>query len=202
MSLRVIVPVVEGHGEVTALQAILYRMADAMGHRAALRVNPPIRVKAGSFLKPGHDDFSRYVELAAAKALQDSGLVLILLDCEDECPAQLGPSLLQRARAVRDDAAYLVVLAHREFEKWFIAAAHSLFGGDGLIQGTEPPADPEAIRNAKGWLGERMVFGYDPVIHQLALGRRFDLQQASSVASFDRFYRRLARFLEAGTVVP
>lgn len=202
MTERLIVPVVEGHGEATALPAILHRMAAAIGHPGRLRVNPPIRVKAGSFLRPGHDDFSRYVQLAAAKAAQDVGLVLILLDCEDECPAQLGPALLQRAFAVRSDAAYLVVLAYREFETWFIAAARSLCGGDGLAEGTEPPADPEAIRNAKGWLGERMAFGYDPVIHQLALGRRFDLKQARAVASFDRFYQRLERFLAAGTVAP
>ncbi len=200
MTERLIVPVVEGHGEATALPAILHRMTAAIGHSGRLRVNPPIRVKAGSFVQPGHGDFSRYVQLAAAKSVQDAGLVLILLDCEDECPAQLGPALLQRALAVRSDAAYLVVLACREFETWFIAAARSLRGGDGLTEGTEPPTDPEVIRNAKGWLGERMAFGYDPVIHQLALGRRFDLKQASTIASFDRFYQRLEQFLDAGTV--
>ncbi len=202
MTTRLIVPVVEGHGEEKALPAILHRMAVASGQPAGLRVNPPIRVKAGSFLRPDHADFARYVELAAAKAAQGSGLVLILLDCEDACPAQLGPSLKRRAQAVRGDVVYLVVLAYREFETWFIAAARSLRGGDGLREDADPPADPETIRNAKGWLGQRMTFPYDPVIHQLTFGRRFDLEQARAVASFDRFYRRIGHFLDRHSAPP
>jgi Domain of unknown function (DUF4276) len=199
---RLIVPIVEGHGEVEALPAILHRMAAALGCTDGVRVNPPIRVKAGSFQQPGHEDFARFVQLAAAKAAQDAGLVLILLDCEDDCPARRGPALLRRARVERDDIDYLVVLAYREFETWFIAAARSLCGEGGLREGTEPPAAPEAIRNAKGWLGERMRFGYDPVMHQLSLGRRFDLQQARAVPSFDRFYRRLGETLASGVPAP
>ncbi len=203
MTARLLVPVVEGHGEEKALPAILHRMAAAIGRPLGLQVNPPIRVKAGSFLRPDHAYFARYVQLAAAKSAQDAGLVLILLDCEDDCPARLGPDLLRRARAVRSDADYLVVLAYREFETWFLAAAHSLRGIDGFAADAEPPPDPEALRDAKGWLGARMApHGYDPVVHQLAMGRKFDLQQARSVPSFDRFYQRLSRFLTTGTVRP
>ena len=95
---------------------------------------------------------------------------------------------------------YLVVLAYREFKTWFVAAAQSLRGIDGFAVNAEPPPDPEALPDAKGWLGARMPpHGYDPVVHQLARDRRVDLQQARSVASFDRFYQRLSSFLAAGT---
>lgn len=202
MTVRLVVPIVEGHGDWEALPAVVRRIAADAPSPFAVRVNPPIRVKVGSFLNdPAY--FSRYVALAAAKAAQDAGLVLILLDCEDQCPAQLGPALLQRARTTRGDVAYLVALAHREFETWFVAAARSLRGIDGFAADAEPPPDPEAFRDAKGWLGARMTpHGYDPVVHQLAMGRRFDLQQARAVPSFDRLYRRLGRFVATGTATP
>jgi hypothetical protein len=189
-------PIVEGHGEVEALPALLHRIAAHAGFTGALRVNPPIRVKAGSFLKdPGY--FERHVALAAAKAAQGRGGVLIVLDCEDSCPGILGPDLLRKARTVRDDVDTLVALAYREYETWFIAAIRSLRGQWGLRADLSPPTDAESIRNAKGWLGDRMDGGYDPVTHQIAFTRAFDLEEARSLASFDRFYRRLCVLLES-----
>ncbi|WP_281173328.1 hypothetical protein [Azospirillum halopraeferens] len=43
-------------------------------------------------------------------------MVLILLDCDDGCPAQIGPRLLGQAKQVRDDVEYVLVLAVRGFE--------------------------------------------------------------------------------------
>lgn len=189
-----VVPIVEGHGEVEALPALLHRLSSALKLNSPLVVNPPIRVKVGSFL---NDDeyFCKHVTLATAKALDKSGSVLILLDCEDDCPAILGPRLLERARNVRVDARFLVVLAYREFETWFIAAARSLKGQRGLPNDLEPPPDPDAIRDAKGWLSKRMDGGYDPLTHQLPLTRVFDLSEARSNGSFSRFCSRIVDLL-------
>ena len=95
--MRYVAPIVEGHGEVEALPALLHRIATLAAVEGTLRVNPPIRVKSGSFLHD-HDYFSKQIALAAAKAAQGGGAVLILLDCEDDCPATLGPDLLRRAQ--------------------------------------------------------------------------------------------------------
>lgn len=190
-----VAPIVEGHGEVEALPTLLYRIARLAFGEGTLRVNPPIRVKSGSFL---HDDgyFRKQVALAAAKAAQGGGAVLILLDCEDDCPATLGPDLLRRAQAVRTDVDVLVTLAYREYETWFLTAARSLRGLSGLPDNLAPPPAPEAIRDAKGWLGTRMPYGYDPVIHQLAFSRRFNLDEARANPSFNRFYEQILRLLE------
>ena len=120
-----VAPIVEGHGEVEAVPALLHRIARRASFQGLLRVNPPIRVKQGSFV---NDDeyFRNQVRLAAAKAAQENGSVLILLDCDDDCPARLGPELLRRAKEGRSDVDMFVALAYREFETWFIAAAHSL----------------------------------------------------------------------------
>jgi hypothetical protein len=65
--MRYVAPIVEGQGEVEALPALLHRMAILSGVEGVLRVNPPIRVKSGSFLHD-HDYFRKRVALAAAKA--------------------------------------------------------------------------------------------------------------------------------------
>lgn len=186
-----VAPIVEGHGEQQAVPHLLQRIAAAEGRFASLRVNPPIRIKSGSFIK---DDqyFRKHVALAAGKARQHpNGHVLILLDCEDDCAASLGPSLLGRAQEVADDVSILVALARREYETWLVAAANSLRGVEGLPADLIAPADPEARRDAKGWLGRQMPKGYDPVRHQLPLTLRFELQAARTVASFDRLFRKI-----------
>ena len=177
------------------MPALIRRIADSVGFVGDLRMNPPIRVKSGSFLND-EDYFRRYVALAAAKAVPHSGSLLILLDCEDDCPGTLGPTLLQRAQAVRSGVDIFVALACREYETWFISAAPSLRGRRGLPQDLNTPKDAEQTRNAKGWLGDRMNVRYDPVIHQLEFTKEFDLKLARTNRSFDRLYRRVQSFLQ------
>lgn len=178
--------IVEGHGEIEAIPILLRRLNNHIGAPEYLQMNAPIRIKSGSFLNDD-DYFNKYVALAAAKAAEKKGCVLIILDCEDYCPATLGPSLLSKAQAVRNDVRYLVVLAYREFESWFIAAAESLRGHFGFPDDFSAPADIEGIRDAKGWLGKRMNIKYDPITHQHQLTKIFDLDQAQNTASFKRF---------------
>ena len=192
----VFVPIVEGQGEVQAVPNLLYRIAQTVQPAATIRVNPPLRVKASSFL---HDAayFHRQMTLASAKAAQSQGHVLILLDCEDDCPAVIGPALLRRAQAVRPDVSMLVCLISREYETWFMTAAQSLRGCCGLAADLTPPANPAAVRGAKEWLSRRMPYPYDPIVHQLDLTRAFDLQQAQANQSFQRLVRKLQALLTA-----
>lgn len=191
-----VAPIVEGHGEVTAVPVLLRRLHQALEPSQGLTVNPPIRVKAQAFFKMDHD-FRRFVSLAAAKAAQERGGVLILMDCEDDCPATLGPKLLAAAKGVRGDVPYLVALARREFETWFIAAAPSLHGVCGLPAEMNAPAYFEDIRDAKGWLGRQMPHGYKETEHQARLARQFDLTQACRAQSFNRLFQRLPGFLSS-----
>jgi|ERR1700735_1136383 Domain of unknown function (DUF4276) len=177
-------PIVEGHGEQEAVPILLRRIAQHANARQIPRINAPIRVKSGSFLN-NDQYFANYVGMAANKAAQENGTVLILLDCDDDCPASLGPSLLTRAKAVRDDVKYIVALARCEFEAWFIAAIES------LNPGAAAPSEIESIRNAKGWLGERMGISYDPITHQHQFTRVFDLDLAQRSDSFKRLYLKI-----------
>ena len=187
-----IVPIVSGHGEVKAVPTLLYRVA---GMGSALRVHEPVfRVHENKFI----NDFKYFndrFEAAAIRAAMNQGMILIILDCEDDCPAVIGPKLRQWAKTARSDVTVLVVLAYREFETWFVTAAKSLAGHFSWPRNVEPPPDPERIRGAKEWLSRHMGETYVEVTHQLDFTRRFDLDQARSNPSFDRFYRRIHDFL-------
>lgn len=185
-----IIPIVEGHGEVEAVPLLIRRVFQEFRPDSEPKINPPTRIKVGSFLND-QDYFTKYIRLATAKAAQADGTVLILLDCEDGCPATIGPSLLSRAKSVRSDARYIVALAHREYETWFLAAANSLRGCSGLPTDLNPPLNPEACRGAKEWLQKRMTSPYDEIIHQAKFTARFNLKAARSIPSFARLVDKL-----------
>ena len=145
---------------------------------------------ASAFLK-FETEFERVVKFSAAKAKEGSGVVLILLDCEDDCPATLGPKIAAEATSVRSDIDYVVCLAYREFETWFMFAAASLAGKCGLPADLLPPSNPESHRDAKGWFGHQMTNGYLETEHQVALTALFDLQSALKSKSFKRLVDRL-----------
>ncbi|MEW6303097.1 MAG: hypothetical protein AB1705_06480 [Verrucomicrobiota bacterium] len=186
-----IAPIVEGHGDVQSVPLLLRRFATDFAPASQLRLNPAIRVKVGSFLN-NNDYFKRHVELAARKARQwPNSCVLIVLDCEDGCPAELGPDILRRARDCRPDVVTIVILAYREFETWFLAAAASLRGVCGLPLDLEPPANPEALRDAKGWLSGKMGRPYNEPEHQPRLTAVFSFEEAQGAKSFARTVRKM-----------
>jgi len=121
--------------------------------------------------------------------------VLVLIDGDDDPACTLGQALLARAQIARPDRRVGVVLAVREYEAWFLAAAASLRGRRGLPDDLEVPASPEILRDAKGWLGARMPRGYSPTADQPALTDLFDLELARGSPSFGKLVRELTRLL-------
>lgn len=186
--------IVEGHGEVDAVPLLLRRVALAIRPDLSVHVEQPLRVSRNKLVKPG--ELERTVELAGRR-VGPQGAVLLLLDSDDECPAHLAPALLSRARKTRSDLAIGVVLAKREFEAWFLAAAESLRGKRGLSPNLTAPEEPESIRGAKEWLTAHMEPGrkYVETLDQPALAAIFDLELARRASSFDKFYRDVASLL-------
>jgi hypothetical protein len=171
--------IVEGDGEVTALPVLLRRLSQWHVPAEHVDVLTPIRVYKDRFLnRPG--EFSRHLQLAAAKC-GDSGWILILFDADDDCPAHKGHTVLKQARAIIPHRRVAVVLANREYEAWFIAAAESLNGCRGFqTHPNDAQVDPEIPRNAKGWVRERMPAGagYGETTDQPAFSAQFDLNLA------------------------
>lgn len=185
-----IVTIVEGDGEVKALPILLRRVAEARGIYD-LDVPAPIRVRRDQFIRRD-EEFKRKIQLAAAKA--KDAKVIILLDADDDCPVELAADIAERAQSVAPGLWLSVVVARREYEAWFLAGAASLAGKRGLREDMEAPAEPDSIRNAKGWLSERIRTGrYHEVSDQPALTAVIDLEQ---VAVRSRSFRKFVKEVE------
>ncbi|MDP9845492.1 DUF4276 family protein [Streptosporangium lutulentum] len=193
-----IASIVEGDGEVSALPVLLRRIAGSLSVWN-VRIPTPRRIPRSKLIAPGGVEDA---VLQASYQVTGAGGILLLIDSDDDCPASLGPTLLQRAREARGDKGISVVLAHREFEAWFLAAAASLSGCRGLADPLNPPPDPEGIRGAKEWLSARKTDGtpYKPTVDQAGLASAFDMEQARKAApSFDKFWRDIERLLRGGS---
>lgn len=188
-----LVCIVEGYGEVDALPLLIRRVAAELDSHLQLDIPRPIRAARNQLVLEG--ELERYVELAARQTRPDDG-ILILLDSDDDAACELGPTLLARAVACRGDRRIRVVLAVREFEAWFLAAAASLAGLRGLPADLARPPNPEGVRDAKGWLSERLrPRSYHGTIDQPALVVAMDIQEARQAPSFDKFCRDVRALL-------
>ncbi len=184
-----IASIVEGNGEEAALPVLLRRLNEwRPGHDYAQAL-PPIRVRRDRFLNRD-DEFRKQLLLAAAKC-GERGWILVVLDADDDCPATLAAQIYQRAQQYVPHRCLSVVLANREYEAWFIAAARSLDGYRGFRCPGDAPVNAEAPRDAKGWLRRNMKGGtYSEVRDQPAFTARFDLQQAFENS---RSFRKLCK---------
>lgn len=182
-------PVVEGHGEVTAVPVLIRRIVAAYAPGVYADVARPIRVKRDLIVQP--EGIEDAIDLAARRTAPGDG-ILVLVDADTDCPFELATDLAARAQKRRTDRTIRVVVAKREFEAWFLAAARSLAGRRGFPETLAPPADPEEVRDAKGWLSARTGRGqsYKPTVDQAALAQTFDLELAREGArSFRKFVK-------------
>jgi hypothetical protein len=190
--------IVEGDGEEEAFPLILRRILEEIDPALAWStvLHPPIRRDRG--LLKQRDHVVRVVELAARQLSRD-GVILMLLDADDDCPAELGPRLLGWAQSARSDIPTSVVVANREYEAWFLAAAASLSGHRGLSENAVAPTDPESIQGAKEWLRRRMpgAAPYSPMQHQASFSQRMSLAEARRAPSFEKLCRDVRRLVEA-----
>lgn len=182
--------IVEGQGDKDALPEVVRRILREVAPHTNVSIGDPVRVSRSKLVR--RNDLEGYVELLARR-LRGGGAILVVIDADDDCPADLGPKLLGHAQGVRPNIPMSVVLANREFEAWYLAAIESLHGICGLKK-VHPPPDAEAIRDAKGWLSRNMhEYGYSPTIDQVQLARKFDLTAARRAPSFDKLYRDMQR---------
>ncbi|RKH18423.1 DUF4276 family protein [Corallococcus sp. AB018] len=189
--------IVEGDGEVPAARILVTRLAHYLQSPVHPDPLPPLRVKRNKLvMKAVLQDAVEFM----ARKVGDEGRILVLLDADDDLPCVLGPQLLDWACEQRSDRIISVVVAQCEYEAWFLTAAESLRGQRGLPADLIAPSHPERIRDAKGWLGQRMPGGYRATIHQPALTSVFDLEAARRADSFDKLVRDMGMLL--GVSVP
>ena len=200
-----VAPIVEGHTEVACLERLLHRVwLELPTALNRIHVLPPSRGNRSSLARVGNPELETKVNEGGAtlrrrlsREADSSGFILLLLDADDDCPARLGPELLARASAIRPDIHIACVLANRQFENWFKAAAGSLAGVGKLPADLVAVADPESGRGA-AWLTEQMKrldskSEYKKPGDALLLTQRMDLALCrANSPSFARLCRELA----------
>lgn len=188
--------IVEGHGEVSALPVLLRRIAADINPEVAVDIPPPIRTPRSSLMTDA--GLKRAVELAAEKS-GPGGAILLLLDSDDDCPADLAPKLLQKLTSLRPDRRLAVVLPEREYEAWFIVASASLAE---RLSATLTAADiggAHAIRDAKGRIRDCLKGKvYSETVDQASLSALIDLNLARRCSSFDKLWREMERLISLG----
>jgi len=194
--MKTIVSIVEGDGEVAALPILLRRIGEWKVPGEYINVPRPIRVRRDQFLNR-EEIFSKQLQLAGLKCNEaGDAWILILLDADDDCPVDLAENILRRAADILPQHKISVVLANREYEAWFLAAAQSLNGVRGLTI-TELVTEPDSIRGAKEWLKLRhSEKRYGEITDQPALSAAMDLPSAFARS---RSFRKLCNEIEKNT---
>jgi hypothetical protein len=191
----VLVPVVEGQSEERALGVLLRRLI-AAGDAPETEVARPFRVKRNKVVREGE------LERAVAQAVRSrSGAtaVLVVLDADDDCAAELAPTLVLRG-STASQLPIGVVLPTVEIEAWILAAIESVRGARGIRSDAQPPADVESVRDAKGALTNRMAGarGYVATDDMPAFFATMDLDLAESRSrSMGKFVREVRRLSAA-----
>lgn len=194
--------VVEGHGEVRAALNLITRLWRDLALRETVFADPPIR---GTAL---HAKSGMLKSCEILRSKPDCDGALILRDEDDGCPATRGPEAAGWVLEAGLSFPVATVLAHREFEAWFLPCVHLMAGRPlvdpngssrlGLQAGTTFSGNPEEIRGVKEWLSRHFTAGksYKPTLDQLPLTRLIDFQvlRNAELPSFGTLERAL-RFL-------
>lgn len=196
----IIQPIVEGQGEEAAVPLLLRRLRDE-AQAWGLEVGRPHRKRRTQLVKK--DSLQSAVRVAALR--EDCVGILVVFDADDDCPAELAPTLERWAREAAGETPCAVVMANREYEAWFLAGMEALRGRAGILPGAISHAEPEAPRDAKGELERRMRPGasYSPTVDQPALTAHLDLGNAyRRCRSFRKLVSAFGALAAAAGVAP
>jgi hypothetical protein len=171
----IIQPIVEGQGDESAVPLLLRRLRDE-AQVWGLEFGKPHRRRRTQLVKK--DSLQSAVQLAALR--EDCAGILVLFDADDDCPAELAPTLERWAREAAGEIPCVVVMANREYESWFLASIETLRGMSGVLPDAASHADPETPRDAKGELERRMRSGssYSATVDQAPMTAHLDLESA------------------------
>ncbi len=194
--------VVEGRGEVKAVQNLIVRLWNDLGCNPCSWADP---IRGQNLLR--RDGIVQACSIVRSKP--EAEMLLILRDADDDCPAISGPTSAQWVREETLPFPTAVVLFHREYETLFLPCLARMVGiplrdernveRPGLIAGTAFSGDYEATRGVKEWLSKRFPAGknYKPTVDQLPMTRLIDFGdlRTSGLPSFGTLERAL-RFLD------
>jgi hypothetical protein len=188
-------PIVEGAGDVIAVPTLLRRLQfdyNLGGH--TVQIARPIKWKRSWF--DSETQVRKAVQLARAEP--DCGGILIVFDSDDQCPKLHAGRVADWSRQEARDIPCEVVMAHREYEAWFLATVESLRGWCGIRTDAISEAAPERIRGAKERLETKMRrnISYSETTDQVTLTSCADFNATyASCRSFRRLVNAFRRLL-------
>lgn len=189
----VLVPIVEGDGEIEAVPILLRRMLASRNVWDLQIARPKNAHGCGNLTKPG--GLEKFVELAFRE--RDCAGVVVLMDADDDrdCPVTLARQFVERIEKHGIRHPLAIVFARREYEAWFLASLETIAGTDiggrpGLPDGLTYEGDVEDIRGVKAWLSRHLPGTriYKETEDQAPMTERIDFQRA---AKRSRSFRRL-----------
>lgn len=210
-----LVPIVEGHTEAACVERLLHRVwNELLCATDRLQVLPASRGNRNALIDPEHPTFAAKIEEAFAKLAQrlsrdpsGQGMLLLLLDAEADCPAELAPRLLETATKVRSDACIACVMPKRMLENWIVAGASSLAGTNDLPEQL-PTRSKFEDHSGASWLDDQLraknkARKYKKPVDAKEFIHRMALQECHDNApSFRKLCRDLAAYLPHSPAPP
>ncbi len=187
----VIVPIVEGDGEVGSVPVLLRRVLGERHERHDIHIQRPINSHGVGSIRKNIDRFLGY-----ARKYAECDAVLVFLDSDGDCPCSLAADLARSAKELNMDVPVAIVCAHHMYESWFIASLDSpsgekIRGKLDLSENAEYEGDVESINSPKAWLKDhisRRDRSYSETKHQAALTDLIDIEHTQHRSrSFRRF---------------
>ena len=193
----IIVPVVEGPGDRSAVPGLLQRILHHF-NRYDIQVREPKTANGKSNLLKKYENFVEY-------ASGEPGCVgiLVLLDADDDCPVKEVHKLIERTQALNLQQSVRIVYANREYETWILASIDSEQGGRiraslGIDGSESYQGDVDCI-HAKSWLKGKMPRGrsYKETSDQRPLTAFIDIEHTQRRSrSFRRFCHAVEELVE------
>jgi Domain of unknown function (DUF4276) len=185
-----VVTIVEGHGDAEAVPVLVRKL---LRERGLYPRTKAIRVKRQRVVKPA--ELEKAIELALLQP--GCASILIVLDADGDCPAELGPSLQARAQAVGRGMPVGVVLANQEFESWLLGGIEGLRGLRGIGAAAALAQDPDSIASPKARLDREMgVRSYLETDDQAAFAELLNVEAAIARSrSFRKLVNELAKLM-------
>jgi len=161
---------VEGHGEIEAVQNLIVRLSMDVGF-AVPWTTPRRWVNLHQWEARTTGGIKAGAELIRSKS--DAAALLILRDEDDGCPRELAPGTAHNLRTLCLPFPVAYVLLHPEYEVLFLPCLETM----GFPKWDRDSW--EARRGIKEWLSAQLPIGrsYKPTVDQLPMTRQISLQQ-------------------------
>ena len=184
-------PIVEGHGEVEAVQKLINKINSILNVNGVF-VNREERVPRG---KLGLEIAFKKALRRASSKLPDA--IIVIFDLDDDCARVIIPQQIQWSIEEIGHIPVAICAARKEFEAWFLAGIESLRSEAGIAAQSVLQRDPEIISNAKSEL-IRLQSGrpYNPPEDQKRYVSQLDLYEVfRSASSFRKLVKEYSNLL-------